>query len=77
MRDWKLLFYGVCKPEKPIMYITITLTVSALIYQTLTNSRIRFEPIVIINVIFNYVNVKCPGNVLLKPETHFVNIEPN
>lgn len=77
MRNWKLLFYGVWKPETPIMYITITLRLSALIYQTLTNSRAKFELIFIINVILNDVNVKCPGNVLLNAETYFVNIEQN
>lgn len=71
------MFYSVCKPEKPIMYITITLTVSALIYETLTNSRTKFEQIVIINVMLKDVNVKCPDNVLLTVETHFVDIEPN
>lgn len=55
------------------MYITITLTVSALIYQTL----ITAVPKVIINVMLNDVNAKCPGNVLFKAQTHFVNIEPN
>lgn len=32
---------------------------------------------VIINVMLNDVNVKCPDNVLLKAETYFVNIEQN